>query len=286
MPEPAKDSILKALAGTTWGQHKETLIVTFKAGIRSLFTYVAPIWFPNAADSNLQKLQRVQNQALRISTGCVRATSESHLHTETKVLPVKEHLSLLGAQHLATCMQQAHPSYATVTADSGPRPMKHTLQTKFGRKIAKYCVGGQVDDLDEARVDLHTEAVRDFIRNRQPNRVLRGPAPDIGDEEELPRHHRTALGQLRSGHCSALAEYKFRVGQAASPTCPSCSRGPQTPEHVFKCPAHPTTLTPRDMWTSPTEVASFLVTLPFFGLAELPRPPPEPPPDAARRRES
>ena len=105
-----------------------------------------------------------------------------------------------------------------------------------------------MEDLDEVRVDMHTEAVGDSIRNRQPNRVLCGPAPDIGDETELPRHHGTALAQLRSGHCSALAEYRFRVGQAASPTYLSCSRGPQTPEDVFNCPAHPTTLTPTDMY--------------------------------------
>ena len=37
-------SILKALAGTTWGQQKETLLNTYNATTRSLFTYASPIW--------------------------------------------------------------------------------------------------------------------------------------------------------------------------------------------------------------------------------------------------
>ena len=36
-------NILRALAGTTWGASKETLLVTFKSLIQSLFTYASPI---------------------------------------------------------------------------------------------------------------------------------------------------------------------------------------------------------------------------------------------------
>ena len=49
--------ILKSLAGSSWGQHKETIIFTHKSLIRSLFTYAAPIWFPNASESAIRKLQ-------------------------------------------------------------------------------------------------------------------------------------------------------------------------------------------------------------------------------------
>ena len=117
-------SILKALAGTTWGQQKESLITTYKASIRSLFTYTALFWFPDTSNTNIAKLQRVQNAASRIATGSVKLSAESHLHAEPKMLPVQDHLSLLSCQHLATCLQPDHPLYPTVTADSGPRDMK------------------------------------------------------------------------------------------------------------------------------------------------------------------
>merc|ERR1712074_532192 len=62
--------ILKALAGSTWGQQQETLLITYKALIRPLFTYAAPIWFPNAPPSGVLKLQRIQNSALSPPTSC------------------------------------------------------------------------------------------------------------------------------------------------------------------------------------------------------------------------
>ena len=49
-------NIIRALAGTSWGQQRETILITFKSLIRSLITYAAPIWYPNASPSNIQKL--------------------------------------------------------------------------------------------------------------------------------------------------------------------------------------------------------------------------------------
>ena len=52
-----KLNLLKALTGTTWGQQKETLVATYKALIDSIFSYAAPIWFPNTSPTNIQKLR-------------------------------------------------------------------------------------------------------------------------------------------------------------------------------------------------------------------------------------
>ena len=88
-------NILTAHAGTILGQSKETLFHTYKSLISSLFTYANAIWFPSASTSSIQKLQRIQNTALRISTGCVKMNAIEHLRTETQVLPVYDHFSLL-----------------------------------------------------------------------------------------------------------------------------------------------------------------------------------------------
>ena len=52
-------NILKALTGTNWGQQKESIRITYKSLIRSLFIYAAPIWFPNTSPSLIQKLQAI-----------------------------------------------------------------------------------------------------------------------------------------------------------------------------------------------------------------------------------
>ena len=60
--------------------------------IRSLFMYATPIWLPNTSPSLIQKLQTIQNSAVRIATGCVRMTPINSLHEETKMFPVEDHL--------------------------------------------------------------------------------------------------------------------------------------------------------------------------------------------------
>jgi hypothetical protein len=70
--------MLKALTSTNWGKHKETLITTFKAITRPILEYGSTTWSPIISNTNLNKLQTVQNTALRIATGCTADTSIQH----------------------------------------------------------------------------------------------------------------------------------------------------------------------------------------------------------------
>ena len=274
-------NILKALAGTTWGQQKETMIITFKSLIRSIFTYASPIWFPNSSASSINKLQSIQNSALRIATGCVKMSNIDHLHTETQVLPVKDHLSLLSTQFLAKALQPNHPSHPIVTSPSGPRNKKATLQSRFLCNLTPYLEGGvlQPDRYKSTIAQLHTTAVATSISNRSPNRVLQSSPPPISEEEViLPRIHRTTLAQLRSGFCSSLKDFQVAIHSTTNPLCPSCRQYPQTVSHLFSCSEHPTDLTTADLWHRPLQTSEFLQRLPFFNLPQISRPPPEPPP--------
>ena len=66
----SKNNILRALAGTSWGQQKETLLMTYKAVGRSIINYDAPVWSTNLRDTNYRNIKYTQNEALRISTEC------------------------------------------------------------------------------------------------------------------------------------------------------------------------------------------------------------------------
>ena len=273
-------NILKALAGTKWGQQKETIIITFKSLIRSIFTYAAPIWFPNSSPSAIKQLQTIQNSALRIATGCVMMSSIDHLHAETSVLPVHNHLSLLCSQHLAKSLHPTHPSFNIVTSSSGPRSMKHTLQSCFAPLLTPHLSENIILNPKPVIKILHTEAVASAIASRAPNRVLESPPPDIAEEESsLPRAHRTALAQLRSGFCSSLNGYRETVRFTTDPLCPSCRRAPHTVHHLFSCRDHPTPLVVVDLWRRPGLVSDYTSSLPFFYLSPRPRPPPERPPN-------
>ena len=43
----SRNNILNALAGRSWGQQKETLLMTYKAVGRSIINYAAPVWSTN-----------------------------------------------------------------------------------------------------------------------------------------------------------------------------------------------------------------------------------------------
>ena len=66
----SRNNILKALAGTSWGQQKETLLMTYKAVGRLIINYAAPVWSTNLRDTNYRNIQYTQNETLRIATGC------------------------------------------------------------------------------------------------------------------------------------------------------------------------------------------------------------------------
>ena len=64
-----RNNMLKALAGSSWGQDKETLLLTYNALWKSITSYAAPVWSTNTSDSSFKKIQTAQNAALRTATG-------------------------------------------------------------------------------------------------------------------------------------------------------------------------------------------------------------------------
>ena len=115
-------SILKALAGVSWGQSKEVFLLTYRTLIKPILSYAAPIWFPNASTSALASLRTIQNLAPRIATGSLRMASVPHLHQEAEILEPN-----LCSQFLLWALIPEHPSHDVVAAPSGPCVVRHTL---------------------------------------------------------------------------------------------------------------------------------------------------------------
>ena len=166
------------------------------------------------------------------------------------MLTVAEHANMLSAQYLASAFRESHPIHHIVTSPSGPRSLKQTLQSAFHNDVAPYLENGIVPrgHYSDVKNKIHADFVRKAISTRQTNIVLNQPAPPIHvSESRLPRAHRSAMAQLRSGHCSALNVYLVRVGRANLPACPQCGVDDHTPSHLFECILYPTALTPIDL---------------------------------------
>ena len=278
-----KVNILKALAGSSWGQDKETLIITYKAIGRSVLEYGAPIWSPIISDSSWNRLQTVQNQALRTATGCLAMSSIPHLHRECKMLPVKEHCVLLTKQFNAACFQNNHPGKKFISSAKPKRNLKPT-HLIFKDAVAERF---RSDTYKTVIKNLHTASVKETLLNYPPNKVLNAAPPVISKEETtLPRPIRTILSRLRSSYCRSLHSYMARIDNEFKDECPACQQSPHDTNHIFNCTKNPTDLEASSLWTNPIGVAIFLkLWIPDPPEELPPEPPDEPPPDAEVKEE-
>ena len=102
---------------------------------------------------------------------------------------------------------------------------------------------------------IHTKAVNQAVNSQGRNIVLDDRPPFISiSERELTRREHTTLAQLRSRHCRLLGSYKNRICKDASlDVCTDCGKTPHNVKHLLNCPAHPTTMTPSDLYNRPVD---------------------------------
>ena len=106
-----RNNVLKALAGYTWGCDMETLLATSQAIGRSILKYCCLVWTPSPTDTNWSPLQRAQNSALEITTGCLRIADVAELHQEAREIPVRLHNELISQQISTACHLPQHPCH-------------------------------------------------------------------------------------------------------------------------------------------------------------------------------
>ena len=94
-------NILRALSNSSFGKDKDCLVATYKAFIRPIIDYAAPIVYPQYSAASLKRLQIIQNKSLRLATGCHMSAPAAHVHYETHMLTVDPCLRLFSAQFYA-----------------------------------------------------------------------------------------------------------------------------------------------------------------------------------------
>ena len=104
-------NVLIALAGSTWGCDKETLLTTYQAIGRSILSYCCPVWTPLLKDTIWSRLQLAQCSALIITTCCLKMANVAELHEEARELPVRQHNELISQQFAISCHLPQHPCH-------------------------------------------------------------------------------------------------------------------------------------------------------------------------------
>ena len=174
------NNMLKALAGSSWGQDKETLLLTNNALEKSIASYTAPVWRTNESDSSFKKIQTAHNAALRTATVPHKMASIDHLHQESLTLRVKDHSDMLSAQYLVNCLEEDHVSHGITIQEPRTRPMKETLHSRHHSTVLSRHGSSRM----ERHQNLHTHAVDSAIQLQGNSRVLKKRPPPILDEEQ------------------------------------------------------------------------------------------------------
>ena len=202
-----RNNMLKTLAGSSWGQDRETLLLAYNALGNSIASYAAPVWSTNASNSSFKEIQTAQNAALRTATGTHKMASIDHLHQESLTLIVKDHSDMLSTQYIVTCLAEDHVSHGITIQEPRPRPMKEALHSRHHSTFIPRLGSSRM----ESHKNLNTHAVDSAIQ-LQGNKVLKKrPSPISDEEQRLNRRQRCTLSQQRLGHCHLLQDYKHRV---------------------------------------------------------------------------
>lgn len=86
----SRNKFLKALAGSTWGAHKETFLTPYKAIGRYVVSYADPMWSRNLSSTQWKNIQTCQNTVQKTATGRL-LIKPMNLDEETKVFSVRQH---------------------------------------------------------------------------------------------------------------------------------------------------------------------------------------------------
>jgi len=121
----------KALSSTSFGYSQESQTALYKRFVRPVLSYASPAWAPDLAPVHMKVMQRTQKAALRIASGCVQSTPTAHLHAETKVLPIQDHLDMRGTQLIESAKCPDHPLHHLHLSPTGRRSHLHSTPSSY-----------------------------------------------------------------------------------------------------------------------------------------------------------
>ena len=167
-----KLNALKAVSNTKFGQQKESLAVMYRQFIRTTLNYASTAWYPTIRPTNREKLQVTQNSCLRTITGCTQTTNINHLHSETKILPINNHLDMIGTQYYVRATDPSHPSHH-ITLQQPPDRNKKTTPARYYTQLFQNIP--PVPNNTTMIKHIHTQITKQAILNRPNNTILNSP---------------------------------------------------------------------------------------------------------------
>ena len=164
--------------------------------------------------TNWIRLQRAQNWALRIATGCLEMADAAELHIEAQDLPIRQKNELISQQFAIACHLPRQPCYQLIHRPPDDRPerrrsMIDRLKPNIQQYLAELPLGHT--SYKSTISSIHQDAVGTAIESSS-SKLLNGRPPPIATAEQtLLRKTWSMLAQLRTGHSRIHDQYMKRI---------------------------------------------------------------------------
>jgi len=220
----ARNSLLRRLAGNSWGADFAVLRTSALALCFSCAEYCSPVW---AHSVHVKKIDVALRESMRLISGCIRSTPTDILPVLSGIVPPdirREKLALRLHQRAAATDHLLHNALVARNNTQRRLRSRDPLSNRFHGPPLEISADVWAADAWRRRwVDL-TLGLRRFIEEPSPR-----PAGC-----DLPRAEWVLLNRLRSGH-GRFAAFMHKIGLAPTDAC-RCGH-PQTSQHVLQCPA-------------------------------------------------
>ena len=97
-------NVLQAISGKYWGADRSTLLDIYTALIRSKLDY-GSIFYDFSSETQLKKLNKIQNKCLRIAIGAQRTSPIFSIEVESHIMPLNLHRKLLLPKYFFRIME-------------------------------------------------------------------------------------------------------------------------------------------------------------------------------------
>ena len=109
-------------------------------------------------------------------------SSIDHLHSETKMLLVEDHLNLISAQYVVHCLDTDNVCHHITTMGHPPRKMKETLFTRHNQTVVLLLASTKKESFHAV---VYTSFISTAIDNMMDNRILNYRPPPINEEKPI-----------------------------------------------------------------------------------------------------
>ena len=176
---------MRKLAGTTWGANEKILKQVYHGNIRPSLEFGSGAYI-SAATTQINSLEKVQNQALRVITGAMRSTPIEKMQKITGIPPLKKRIESKALMMLTKAEAlKDHPMH------------ERTKQRGLGR-LKRTSFMGQAKGLHEQfkeNLPEEVEAIKlaDDWREAPENFKIHTSVPDLGSKEVTSKEERRLL---------------------------------------------------------------------------------------------